>query len=477
MESGKFTQHTEQPEKDLEKINEFIDNKLKNEKLIAFPQKHDCEIVVAVPVYNEDTRRIFEQIKSLLTQTYAPDKYEVIYVINNDNPEKENGDEYKKIIANNKKILDMPIWKNKNNDNLASFSLEEQGLIKQAQKLNLFVIDKSTAGNEIKDCNVGKARNRVLAESAQRFLKNNKNGIIFHTDADSIFDNQKHLEIVAKTFEENRDTIAIAGGVKYKLNLDNTLNKKTVEIEKHLRKAEILKRIKIITNYLNNSLEKFIDSKKRFSGPHMIARAYESALIGGFDDANRAEDVNFGNSLENYATKNGKRIIGMRESLVISTSLRESTRTESSFGHFLKEDFSYKETPVDYPFPHISKNEFEEKIISYVKNGEIKNHEKLKDLFTDKDNKLLIKNSALVEIENILQNNDIKNARNPLIAKWLMDNIGVIEDWISVLYKKKYPKIVANKDLYNKLAIEISKNPNGLELIKNLDASFGQIEQ
>ena len=69
---------------------------------------------------------------------------------------------------------------------------------------------------------------------------------------------------------------------------------------------------------------------------------------------------------------------------------------------------------VDYPFPHISKNEFEEKIISYVKNGEIKNHEKLKDLFTDADNKLLIKNSALVEIENILQDNDIKNAHNPL---------------------------------------------------------------
>ena len=445
MESENFIQHTEQPKKDLEKINEFIDNRLKNEKLLSIPQKHDCEIVVAVPVYNEDTRRILEQVKSLLTQTYAPDKYEVIYVINNDNREKENDNEYKKIIEKNKKILDMPIWKNKNNDNFDSFSLEEQGLIKQAKKLNLFVIDKSTAGNEIKDCNVGKARNRVLAESVQRFLKNNKNGIILHTDADSTFDNQKHLEIVAKTLKENSDAIAIAGGVKYKLNLDNNLNKKTTEIEKHLRKVEILKRIKIITDYLNNSLEKFTDSKTRFSGPHMIARAYESALIGGFDDANRAEDVNFGKSLENYATKNGKQILGMRESLVISTSLRESTRTESSFGHFLKDDFSYKETVVDYPFPHISKNEFEEKIISYVKNGEIKNHEKLKDLFTDADNKLLIKNSALVEIENILQDNDIKNAHNPLVAKWLMDNIGVIEDWISVLYKKNTQKLSPTK--------------------------------
>ena len=80
----------------MEKINEFIDNRLKNEKLLSIPQKHDCEIVVAVPVYNEDTRRILEQVKSLLTQTYAPDKYEVIYVINNDNREKENDNEYKK---------------------------------------------------------------------------------------------------------------------------------------------------------------------------------------------------------------------------------------------------------------------------------------------------------------------------------------------------------------------------------------------
>lgn len=369
----------------------------------------------------------------------------------------------------------MPIWKNRNNDNLNHFSLEEQDIMKQAKKLNLFVIDKSTSGNEIKDCNVGKARNRVLAESVKRFLKNNKNGVVLHTDADSTFDDQKHLEIVAKTFEEKRDAIAIAGGVKYKLNLDNTLNKKTVEIEKHLRKVEILKRIKIITDYLNDSLEKFKDSKIRFSGPHMIARAYESAIIGGFDDANRAEDVNFGKSLENYATKNGKQILGMRESLVMSTSLRESTRTESSFGHFLKDDFSYKETMIDYPFPHISKNEFEEKIISYVKSGEIKKYEKLKDLFTDADNNLLIKNSALVEIENILQNNDIKNAHHPLVAKWLMDNIGVVEDWVSVLYKKKYPKVIANKDLYNKLVIEISKNPGGLELIKNLNASFGEV--
>lgn len=97
MESEKNIPSIEQPKQDLEKINEFVDNRLKNEKLIAIPQKPDCEIIVAIPVYNEDSRRILEQIKSLSSQTYAPDKYEVIYVINNDIYEKkENDNEYKK---------------------------------------------------------------------------------------------------------------------------------------------------------------------------------------------------------------------------------------------------------------------------------------------------------------------------------------------------------------------------------------------
>ena len=474
MESENFIQ----PDKDLDKIHELVDSRLKNEKLIEIPQKPECEIVVAVPVHNESVKRIFEQVKSLMNQTYEPDKYEVIYIINNGSAEEQENDEgYKRIIETNKKILDLPLWKNSNSDNIAFSPLEEQDFIKNArEKLNLFVVDKSTLGNEITNCNVGRARNRVLAEATQRFLNNNKNGIILHTDADSIFNNPNHLEIVDKTFKDDPSAIAIAGGVKYILSLDDSRHEKAPEIEKHLLKAELLKRIKIIANYLNDSSEKFADSNTRFSGSHMIAKGYESALIGGFDDANKAEDVNFGKDLENYAAKNNKHVLGMRGSLSLSTALRESKRTGSSFGHYLKDDFSYEETLVDYPFPHISKMEFKEKILSWVKTGEIKNTEKLKELFTDTDNKLIIKESAIIEIQNILQNNDIKDVHNPLISDWLMNNLGVIKDWTSILYQKKYPKVVANKYLYNKLLLEINKKQGGADLIRNLDASFGKID-
>ena len=210
MESENFIQ----PDKDLDKIHELVDSRLKNEKLIEIPQKPECEIVVAVPVYNESVKRIFEQVKSLMNQTYEPDKYEVIYIINNGSAEEQENDEgYKRIIETNKKILDLPLWKNSNSDNIAFSPLEEQDFIKNArEKLNLFVVDKSTLGNEITNCNVGRARNRVLAEATQRFLNNNKNGIILHTDADSIFNNPNHLEIVDKTFKDDPSAIAIAGG-------------------------------------------------------------------------------------------------------------------------------------------------------------------------------------------------------------------------------------------------------------------------
>ncbi|MCX6793121.1 MAG: hypothetical protein NTY12_03765 [Candidatus Falkowbacteria bacterium] len=292
----------------LKKSNEYWDSKLNNEERISSPQNQDCEFSIVVPVYNEDNERLEKQIDSFRKQSIDSTKYEILYVVNNDLISEDLGDEL-----------------------IRAKNLETINMLRSIEDLPVYVIDKSSKGHEIEDCNVGKARNRGVAEASKRFYENNKNGILIQTDADTHFDDPDYLIKVQNIFKESPDVIGIAGGLVYEVDLDLKDPDKKLEQQEKINRFLMLKKWELF----NRSLKKGkIESgllKTTFSGANMISKSFETAVIGGLIDASSGEDPRFGKDLSDYANNNHKKVIGMKEELKVVTSLRDSDRTPASF--------------------------------------------------------------------------------------------------------------------------------------------------
>lgn len=251
----------------------------------------------------ERVERIQKQIQSLEQQTIDTAEYEAIFVVNND---EEEGEEVRTL---NQLVIEY---------------------IRSCSNLPIFVIDKSSPGCEITDCNVGRARNRGVAEASLRFYENGRNGIIIQTDADTYFDDPEYLEKLKEVFKQAPDTVGIAGGLVFELDPDTQDFSERYVLEQKVERFIQLKIWDTFQKFLHGE-PGFLQKDRTFSGAHMISRSFETAVIGGLADVTSGEDPQFGNDLSHYAEYNHGRVIGKKDELKVVTALRDSDRTPSSF--------------------------------------------------------------------------------------------------------------------------------------------------
>jgi len=293
----------------LGRAEKYWELRLKGEERIAVPQRKKCEFSIVVPVYGENIERLKKQIDSIKNQSTDPDKYEIIYIVNNDVPTDNQAGQT--IVEQNQKLI-----------NLLSADYKD---------LPIFIIDKSSTGHEIPGCNVGKARNRGVAEASIRFYENGKDGLIIQTDADTYFEDRNYLKKIQGALEKSPDVIGVAGGLIFEFDPDTANVEEKQRME---RKIDIFikqKKLKIMEKFLKKGEVYSPLRDATFSGANMISKSLESAIIGGLTDVASGEDPRFGNDLAKYAEHNHGRVIGMKDELKVVTALRDSDRTPSSF--------------------------------------------------------------------------------------------------------------------------------------------------
>lgn len=289
----------------------FWQQRLKGQNITETPQHAACAFSIVVPVNNERTERLAKQVDSLLNQEgIAPEEFEVLYVINNAPP--DGGAE------------------------LAAATQANQNLIAYLQALkisNVHIIDCSSPGCEIPDCNVGRARNRGIAEASWRFHRSNQNGLLIQTDADSYFEDSSYLFRLKQIFSAEPSLIGMAGGLIFEFSPDTDHPEEMMALQSKLSLFELQQRWLYLEYWLQQIAEgNGWNLPLHFSGAHMISRSLETACIGGLQDLAGGSDPLFGAALIDYAQQHNKQVIDGRDEWQVVTALRESFRTASSFG-------------------------------------------------------------------------------------------------------------------------------------------------
>lgn len=281
---------------------------IKNKCAISDPQDKRCKISILVPILDEDVDNLKKQINSITTQkNITPSEYEIIYLINNDLA-RNLGSKGMKVISSNHRALQY---------------------LNSLQIKNVFVIDRSSRGKEIENCNIGKARNILIAESSLRYFKNKKSGILIQTDGDTFFQDPHYLAKVVRLFS-NRSIIGVAGGLI--LHCD-TVKKSLLGTK--IRQYLLYRKWNALRNFLHNKDRNKYIVDNSFYGANMISRSYESAKIGGVIDANTEEDTRFGKDLERYAAQHNQKIVSKKGTMRVTTLFRPSDRTDSSIKKYL----------------------------------------------------------------------------------------------------------------------------------------------
>ena len=291
----------------LAQATEYWREKLTGEERITPPQHGECRCTIVVPVYGESIRRIEKQLVSIRAQTVPAAHYEVIYVVNN----RPNATDTrtKAAVALNQSLLKY---------------------LEGVTDVPVYAIDKSSVGQEIEDCNVGKARNRGVAEATRRFYENGKNGIIIQTDADTYFENTDYLAAVIAAFETSPDVVGVAGGLVFEFSPDTFNDEERELVRSKIDRLLYLKIWQAFQAFLRGEFDA-APKQTNFSGAHMLSRSYETAVIGGLNDEDFGEDQQFGFDLTEYARHNLGRVVGMKDELQVITALRDSDRTPASF--------------------------------------------------------------------------------------------------------------------------------------------------
>ena len=292
----------------VERAQTYWNTRLENERRIETPQNKECIFSIVVPVYNEDVGRIKKQTESLRAQTVGLNTFEVIYVVNN--AVIIEGSDQAEILKHNKEVIDF---------------------IRTITDMPVYVIDKSTEGNEIPDCNVGKARNRGVAEASIRFYEAGKNGILVQTDADSYFEDPDYLKKVQSAFEKSPDAIGIAGGLIFEFDPDTNHPERRAELEEKMERLILMKKFDILNKFITRGKTYSPFKSNIFSGANMISKSFETAVIGGLVDKPAGEDPKLSEDLIEFGKQNNKMVLGMKDELKVVTALRDSDRTPSSF--------------------------------------------------------------------------------------------------------------------------------------------------
>lgn len=269
----------------------------------------DCRVSVVIPVYGENIDRLQTQIDSFSRQTLSRKKTEFIYVVNNDLPK------------------DTSIWRE-------AYQLNQKviSFLRKKHPITIHVIDRSSSGLEIEDCNVAKARNIGIAEASVRYFEQNRDGILFQTDADVYLRNKQHFRFIQSDFIKYPRAFGAAGGVIYEFSIDDSKFLKGKDPYHFYRDVVMHFRWHSLLYAFRHPHPTPPVFPTFFSGAHMISRAIASACIGGVLPVQVAEDVSFGVRLEAFARDHDGCVLPRREEWYVITALRESSRTGVSFG-------------------------------------------------------------------------------------------------------------------------------------------------
>ena len=452
LEDGREKESSAEISPEMRRANRYWQERLAGEYRIETPMDPRCEIGIVVPVMNEQPRRLLRQIESLKAQKgFDPALFEIIYVVNNGlGDQTEKG---KKILEVNAQIIDF---------------------LRQDHGIRIHVIDKSTAQNGIKDCNVGRARNRGVAEATLRFHENGRNGILLQTDADTWFEDPEYLLKIKEIFDSDPGIIGIAGGLVMEWDPDSENKEERRIFEQKVAQVIRRKLLDAFTKFLRDEdSRRFNDT--HFSGAHMLSRSLETAQIGGLIDVAAGEDPQFGIDLTSHAELHGQKVIGKRESVFVTTAFRESDRTEASF----KKDFDSVEIGRADLVPNIvaEKNlaTFRKEIDAAFGDAYHRNdHLAMRDVMTDAAGSLI---TSVQEYESLCEYMDFSTLEEStqFLSDFRQRNFGD-QDQVRMLYTKAYPPVELTDEYLDTVKRVIRTLPEGEKFVRNIEKAVAMFK-
>ncbi len=309
----------------------YLQQALKGERLVAEPMRSECVCAVVVPVMAEPIKRVLSLLESLVhQQEVQQDAFEVIVLVNR--PTDNGSNDSRRAEAMNALVLGLPVWANRDSfDTVHRYGSDVVDRCRAIRDhVTAHVIDKSSPGEELADGNVGKARDRALAEGCLRFDRIGKDGLIIMTDADVRFTDAYHLAKALEVFRADPDMVAASGGVDFVLDPDEEEANVRAEIIRAFERILRFKRWSHMQDYLAGRKMRFVP-QGAFFGNHILVRSSIASEVCGVPHRLQHEDTVFGMRCREYAASHHKRVGDVSRALRVSSALRESNRTWQSF--------------------------------------------------------------------------------------------------------------------------------------------------
>ena len=426
--------------KDKEKARIFWKKIFSSHARQLGPLSPHCQMSIVIPVFSERVDRLKRQIESLRKQKGFLEHFEVIYIVNND------------ISDGSRK------WKEsfRRNQEAIAFLRKDHGI-------SLHVIDRSSLGKEIKNCSVGKARNIGIAEASVRYFEQNKDGILFQSDADVRLSCIRHLQRIRNAFLKNPRIFGISGGVIYEFSTDNFEMIPQSKQRDFYRSLVLHFRWHALVYILRSDTLTLPKEATQFSGAHMISRAWASACVEGVPDLPKGEDIAFGENLEKFALHKHGLILPMREKWYVRTALRESSRTAASFGmifdRILEEGDLYAPSP-DAPFF----KDFAKKVLGEV--VRIKDVSGLRAFLHDEERPFAFSDDDLCAFLKIAHGHRTNDRRFNAYEMWRRRDENKHKRVLGHLYNIRYPRQRITYSCYLQLRAKVIKDKKKKEYLK-----------
>jgi len=432
-----------------ERAEQYWRSRLEGETRIKKPMDPHCKFTVVVPVCRERPDRLLKQIDSFKSQEdIDPTQFEIIYIVNNDID--DGGDRFKETLASNQEIIE---------------------LLRRDHGLNIHVIDKSSTGKEIHGCNVGRARNRGVAEASLRFHENDRNGILIQTDADTYFEDRYYFSRLMKMTDDDPDIIGIAGGLIFEWDPD-TQNPEEQEMLQKKLEFMLLERLwSFMARFIRDPEDRLMYTEDSFSGANMISRSFETAVIGGLIDTNEGEDPQFGLDLKNYAVGRGQKVIGKKKELVVVTALRESDRTASSY----KKTFDRIDPDRTPMVPDLLTMDISSFRDDFKKKFKLvfNNREGLRNLMTAPDGTMVMDEAAQAELLAYTSSKQELDFSDPFYQAFAEKHFkGENADPTRHLYDLTYPPVPLTKKEAKRIVDYVEKMEGGKKYIARFEKLF-----
>ncbi len=266
-----------------------------------------CRISIIVPIYDESIDRLKKQIYAFSLQRLSKDRFELVYVVNN--TRNQTSSAQRDAFRRNQRAL---------------------RFLRRSQSVRVRTIDCSSLEYASEDNSVGLARDIGLHLVTARYLSQERDGILIHTDADTLPTRKTYLSTVLKDLSmPNR--VGAAGGIRYVLDIDSQKEQDRAHVRKHFETIREYFTWKVCVTALHRKDLTVHEHPLRFSGAHMIAKGIASVSAGGFPHKGLAEDTEFGERLQAFAKSREADLLPRRDQWVLTTAFRESTRTDASF--------------------------------------------------------------------------------------------------------------------------------------------------